>query len=788
MLALWLTYGASATVAVWLARRCVAALPGKIGLLLFALPLLFTGKALWTGGLYGPADLYYGHDPWKRIAPAQGIEGVGNPILSDVAFQGFPWRAAVFDAARQGRWPLWNRFLLAGNPLLGSAQAGVFHPSTWLSLLLPMPLSVTFSATFTIFLSLLTAFLFFHDFGISARAATVGAIGWGFSTILLFWNGYAEGLTLSTLPLLLTALRRLARDRDLRAAGLTAGALVLCLAGGQPEMFFFGVVTGTVVFFWELARQREREAARTFSLALLAGALALLLSAPALLPVVEAIRHSSEFRARSQAPSRQSVSAPEAARRLLPAVLPFSHGIYGKSPVQAERHDGSGMPFAYAGSLLFPLAALCFTRRVPGEAGRGLFLGFCLAGLLLGASAPGLMDLFTHLPGFALAHNYRLVFWTSLGLSGLAALGTAQVERSPRTLLPAAALTAALLAAGFLLSRGILRERELPERFVRNAFTLELAPVVLLAFAAAGGNGRRGAALCALLLVAQRAAEMHGTYPTLPARSLAPSLPTLSALPRGKTAQPYRVVAAGDVFRPNASALYGLQDVRGYESIALDRFVDTYPLWCRPQWASFNRVDGLDAPFLSFLNVRFAIASPEASTPAGWVERARGAEMALFENPRALPRAFVPRRVGFAGSPAALLSAIKETADFGEICWLSGVGPATSNGQATLAVREDGPDLLLEVNVAARALVATSIPDWPGWRVEVDEKETPTVAVNHAFVGFWLSEGQHAVSLVYRPVSFRMGVLALGAGIVAAGLMLLAGRRQRPISAGSPGP
>ena len=72
--------------------------------------------------LYGPADLYYGEEPWKHLARSQGIAGIRNPILSDVAFQAFPWRAAVFAAARERRLPLWNRFLLAGNPLLGAAQ------------------------------------------------------------------------------------------------------------------------------------------------------------------------------------------------------------------------------------------------------------------------------------------------------------------------------------------------------------------------------------------------------------------------------------------------------------------------------------------------------------------------------------------------------------------------------------------------------------------------------------------------------------------------------------------
>ena len=107
---------------------------------------------------------------------------------------------------------------------------------------------------------------------------------------------------------------------------------------------------------------------------------------------------------------------------------------------------------------------------------------------------------------------------------------------------------------------------------------------------------------------------MRGVYPTLPAESLAPPLPGLEAA-HGDT--PSRIVAAGTIFRPNGAALYGLEDVRGYESLVLDRFADTYPMWCRAQPASFNLVTDLGSPFLALLNARFAIGAPADRTPAG---------------------------------------------------------------------------------------------------------------------------------------------------------------------------
>lgn len=582
------------------------------------------------------------------------------------------------------------------------------------------------------------------------------------------------------LPLLLLGVRRLASERNLRAAGLTVAALLFVFAGGQPETFFFCACAAGIAFAWELAPGGLARAGRALAFAAMAGALFLLLSAPALFPLAESIRHSSEYRARHGAPGapsgRQSVAAPEAARRLLPAWLPFSHGIYGRSPVQSQRLDGSGMPLAYGGALLFPLALLALWRRSEPPRGRNLFLGFAAAGLLFGASAPGLLDLATRLPGFSIARNYRLVFLTGLGLSGLAAFGAAQAGRRRRALVGACAAIALLLVGSFLLARGIFRERELPESFVRGAFAAELVPVLLLG-AAAAANRRPGRIVAAALalLAAQRAVEMGDTYPTLPASLLAPTLPTLAALPGGGA--PYRVTATGDVLRPNAAALYGLEDVRGYESIVLDRFVETYPLWCRVQRALFNRIDRLDVPFVSFLNVRFAIASPEEAPPKGWIEKARGPEMALFENPLALPRAFIPRRVLFEPDQDRRLAAMKTASDFGRDCWVSAAGSARDNGAANLSIRGEGPDLRLEATAQGPALVATSVPDWPGWRVEVDGRPVDPVAVNHAFVGFWLSAGRHDVRVAYRPASVRWGFVAFAIGLVACGGLALARRR-----------
>lgn len=794
-LALWATYALSAGGTIWLARRFAGPVSRRVAILLAVLPLVFTGKAIFLGQLYGPADLYSASVPWRAGAAARGVATPVDPILSDLAFANIPWRAAVRDSIANGRFPFWNRFVLAGNPLLAASQAAIFHPATWLGILLPLALGWTFSCTFTIFLALLSGFLFFRDFELAEGPALFGSVAWGFSTYLLFWVGWSVGPSTATFPLLLLGLRRIARGGD-RGIALTAAGLLLSLAGGHPESLFHSAAAAGVVFVADLlarARRLSRADARRpppLSLAIplrrafAAGTLAFALAGPQLFPLLEAIPHTAEYRERRERLAAgtvsQSVPAPEAARRLLPALLPFAHGIYGKSPVQQEHRDGSGMPLAYAGAILFPFVALGLSRR---REGRGVFACLAAAGLLLGASAPGLLDVLTRLPGFSLALNYRLVFLAPLGLAGLAAFG-ADSARAPgggRRLAVAAGAALAIVGAAAFFAQGVFRERALPPEFLFRSAAFELAPLALLAVAgaAAASRLRREALVAAaiLILVLQRGLEMGATYPTQDGANLAPPSVALE-LVRAASASGVRVVAAGSELRPNGAALYGLEDVRGYESIVLDRFADTYPLWCAPQPASFNRVDDLSRPFLEFLGARFSVGAPDAPAPRGWLVRGRSEEAALFECPRALPRAFVPALLRGEGVAGSTVAAMAGASDFSRIAWTSDVaaGQEVANPACRLASRTDGPDLVLESESRAPVFVATSLTDWPGWRAREGTESFPLSTVNHAFVGLRLPAGRHTVRLHYRPPSFVAGLAALAAGVLALAAAAVRGR------------
>src|SRR5262249_8205681 len=153
--------------------------------------------------------------------------------------------------------------------------------------------------------------------------------------------------------------------------------------------------------------------------------------------------------------------------------------------------------------------------------------------------------------------------------------------------------------------------------------------------------------------------------------------------------------------------------------------------------------------------------------------------MTLFENPSALPRAFVPRRVRAEPDAGKTLEAMGRTSNFSEIAWISApAGGEIENPPAQLSVRSVGPDLLVRASCDRKVFVATSLPDWPGWSARSGNESFSIVTTNHAFVGFWLPPGRRTVRLSYRPPSWNASLALFGAGILLSAGIALSGRRN----------
>ena len=767
-------YGVTAGLALWMVHRWVLPLKAPVALAIALAPLLFTGRATLTGGVYAPVDILFHNAPFASRRFELGITKVQTPLLSDVVSSMIPWQHAVREAVKNGRAPLWNPFVLAGEPLLAVQQPAVLHPGTWLGLLLPLPQAWTFQMSLRLLIALLSAYLFLRDIGCRDAPSLLGAFGWGFSDFMVFWVAYPVGNAVGPFPLLLLGLGRLVRDSDRRAVALTATALVLIITAGHPETLLFAVTGAGVYFLFELGFAGRGRRLRPLLLSLLGGALALGLTAIQLLPLKEALPQTWEhaFRSGWYAHEKKSVSPRESVRRAVPILLPFAYGESGHGMLEGQ----FGIPSVYAGSILLPLVIPGLFSR---NRSRWAFLALGLIGVALWTRLEVVTDAVAALPLLDIGVLDYLVFLAVFAVAALAALGADRLcdgEGVP-AFLAGAALCALGIGYLYLHREPAMKQLAMSPEFLRRRVLCEIVPLllgaVLIGWARRLPRARRTAIALLPLLLAPRMAEAGSVYPTYSESTFFPHLPVLDGIPRGA---PDRVVGVAFTLVPNASAVYEIEDVRGYESMTFRPLYETYPLWCTPQGVWFNRVDDLTKPFLSFLNVRYAIVPSGYPAPARWRTLSRDPGADLLENAGVLARAFVPSSIHYEPDGKKQIEALAQISDFAEQGVLgvpapSSSGPWVSNGRARVTIVSYLPQSMgLAVDAEAEAVVATSVTAWRGWKARLDGVAVEPLSYNHAFLAFRVPKGRHRLELRYLPDGFTVGtalsLLTLGAAVV----------------------
>lgn len=774
-------YAATAAATLWLAHRFVTPLRLRMALVLAAAPLLFTGPALLTGGVYAGIDILYDAMPLGAHREELRVPPDRSPSLGDVVYQHIPWRAALRRAAAQGRPPLWNPNVLAGEPLAAVQQAGVLRPTVWIGMLLDPAPAWSFDVSMRLLTALLCAYLFLRDLGCGEASSLLGAAGWAFSDFMMFFLGFSISPPTAPFPLALLGARRVVLETSPRAAGLLTVALAAGLAGGHPETALHTSSAAGLYFVFELLGAPRRRRLPACGLGLASAVFALGLCAVILLPLAEVLPVTYEHLLRTgwYALQKRSVAWTDSAFRLAPQIVPYAVGVDGRGRVL----DGYIVPSAYAGAVLYPFAiAGLFARRRE----RWFFLGLGLAALAVCVKTAA-ADWIAKLPYFDIAVNEYLIVLVTFSICALAALGADGIgERRRRdALLVGAAITVAAILIVCERFRPLMNQLGLPRAYRHERLLLQLAPLAAGVAAAILLGKRRpaaGALAVVALFVGARVLEEGRVNPTAPSRAFYPPLAILSKIPRGL---PARVAAVGDNFLPNLSAVYDLEDVRGYSAMTSNALMQTYPLWCVAQGVWFNRVDEPTKPFLSFLNVRWMLLPRSMAAPPDWPVVDQGEGLTLVENPRVLPRAFVPRRYRGERDETKRLSLLAGVSDFAEQGLVDAETGGTwrDNAVAEVAIDAYAPQrLALSVDAAGDVLVGTSLVNWPGWKAAVDGRPASIIGFNHAFVGLRVPRGRHEVVVRYAPDAFFRGLwISVATLVLGVALLGTAGRRTKMI-------
>jgi hypothetical protein len=492
--------------------------------------------------------------------------------------------------------------------------------------------------------------------------------------------------------------------------------------------------------------------------ALVAGVVTAALCAVFLLPLLEAIPQSAEVELKEgQSRKSQGASGARALAALATDVIPYLHVRAWSSPNLGL----IGAETAAVGSIVLALAIYAIWRKRSADTWFFAMLAlFCIGA---GVRWKPISDALQRVPLLHITHHDRLAFAGALCLVVLAAFAVDEILR--RDDRRAAAITLAavfmLLAAGtYVLTQRVVLGGVAGGygryRIFAELFFLPLAALLLML----PMRARWLLAALVAVLAAQRLTSELDTFSTYPARDAWPQLALFEPLRHVR--EPFRIVGVGTAFPPASNIFYGLEDVRGYEALTLFRFVQTWQLWNRPHGTWYHRVDDLTNPFLSLMNVRFAIQSGALPVPAGWRMVAASDGSALLENVNVLDRLFIPSRIALGDRNAEeIVDRMADLRDFRTFAWIVAPGDLIERrngpGRITLRSYSAGGRYDFDADMQGDGWIVLSDSSWKGWRAYVDGKRVKMTRANAAFLSVYVAAGQHSVRIVYRPMSFVRG-------------------------------
>jgi len=745
-------------------RRWLDPLPWRVASLLMVLTLVFLGRVVVTA--QSPLPL----DAAAKGYPIRGVTGdvpVANANTSETARQILPWLAAVKNAYRAGRAPLWDRHSLSGHPLLGYGQAAPFSPFFVSTIYVPLPRQMLAMAGLKLYVGLLFGCLLLRREGLGWSVSVLGSMIVALSLFQIVFLYYPLSSVTALFPALLYSVSRLLDQPSSVSTILLALVTAGLLVSGHPESVLHAAM---VAFGWMVLeaiaprRQHHRDWRMLIKRAALAVSTGVLLSSPAWLPMLEHIPESA--RATEETGIDRSGHTPKLEFRAAALFLDPDHFGHPSRGTWLSKSNYAETASLYQG--LVPIALLLaaiFSRR-SGRRDRILVAG-CTFCLIIAFDWTPIAHFINTIPPLSLTANARLRFVAIL----LAAIVSARfLNRLDRQDLPWLALSSTIVMIGWIA----IGQQRVEET------TSYLGPFALLGLWLAIGihwttrfRNLPVAAVAVPFVFLELASLNAAFHPPRNESLFAPELPIIEALRKHAVASgPFRVVGRDWTLLPDLATHYGLEDIRGVDPMASSAYLEVLDITAKrhPRWPSVRLIIKFPQPILDFLNVRYVLTDPDRRLPPRFEHLYSGPDGELFFNPRSVPRFFVPKFLLGRGD-TGLVENLAEIGNVRRTVLVDSVeaGRKQLNPDAALStVDDDGfGHFRLTTNGNAPTLIATSLPAIPGWRLRLNGSRASMERVNGTFVGFVVPVGTADVDLRYHPRSFDMGLLFFFIGLIA---------------------
>jgi hypothetical protein len=285
-----------------------------------------------------------------------------------------------------------------------------------------------------------------------------------------------------------------------------------------------------------------------------------------------------------------------------------------------------------------------------------------------------------------------------------------------------------------------------------------------------------------ILAVLEVVAMARGVNPQRDPALYYPTIPALAAL----SGRPWGRALCVQCMPPDLLTMTGSADVRGYDGADPIRWVQLMYLFQETGASTtryarlLNFAPRLPSPIADLLGVRYLVyrGTPPPDIPV----ISRSPDYYVVENPRALPRAFVPERVEASQSAVSTLYRLSRSSfDPRKLALLETREslPAGLVRGSAVVVADHHTRLSIDVRLESPGAVVI-IDRWdPGWQATYQGAEVEVLRADHALRAVLLPAGEGRLELRYAPESFAVGLQLAAAALAACVLLGLLSRVRR---------
>jgi len=767
--------------------------------LFFAILVLITYFPVFQGQAPLPGMLVTQFPAWREFQPGQPRTPVAD--IGDLIDYFYPVNAFSARQIRSGTFPLWNPYIMSGNPFQAEPQSALFYPFHALYYVFSTPTAWSISLIIRMWLAAMFMTLLVRTLGASKLGSIIAGLAFAFGGFQVAWQGAVMGDAVIWLPLICYSVIRLHRDKSPLSLALAAVAFAMSVLAGHPETAIHLVITACALalLLWACPEDSTRRFDLRFLLMFsLAGMLAIGLTSVQLLPTLEWVRESGRDIHINWPPFewRQAL------------------GFFSRDILRGPNSAGIFVPNAvgYVGMLTLLLAAvgLLYPARqyVVGLVALAAF------GVSAAFGVEPVRWILTHIPIIETLKNERLILLVDFAFAVLAGLGTSILQQEQAALGKAKLRMAwILLALAFAASfYGVYELRRITEVRVetmrRPSFsrTLLLAGFVIVAWKLMRKERAKWfSAVAPAVLAFDLLTFGYGFNGFTRVEDIFPPAPVFDFLRRQGRPETFRIAASGgDVYSSNSGMSYGLQSLSGYEVSVFSRlrsFVKDFDQGMMPYVALVgDKLVASNDRRIDMLNVRYVVAfTGSAEYPAfkgsseRFVEVFKRGEVAVFENKTVLPRAFVVPESGIrvVGNPEEQLTILKDPSfDARRTVILDALpghwedsAPRSDGGEFTGDVKIVDADVngyRFHVEASTPAVLVVSQTFFPGWKAQANDVSLPIFPADLALTGIAVPAGNYNVQFVFDPLSFRLGAwISAGSVLILGGICVLSVRVVR---------